>query len=339
MPRNNPLDDLTWHELREALDDEIGKLSEKHRAAVVLCYLEGKTHALAAEQLGWPKRSLTNRLARACELLRQRLVKRGITLSAGALATSLAEKASAAPVHALLSANIVKAATIVAAGEKLAAGVLSTRVIALAEEAIMGMVWTKLKLTLGIVAIILAIGGVSLAGYHVSGGAADESQGAKKIEPVGRENVVTADEQPPKLPKDGPTPKDGDKTDAELLLGKWGFVRSWGGCPVSVIHGLSYSKGGGGIEVTADRIIAHAADYTMELEYKLDPADKRKIDLKLVKVPNKGLGSKDKGMVFKGFCWFETDNRVTIVWTPENGDRPTFVQVWHRIKPAKKSAP
>src|SRR5262249_59064744 len=99
-------------------------LPEKCRAAVVLCWLEGKSHAQAAQELGWPRRSLTNRLARGRELLRRRLARRGVTVLAGALATALTEKATGAPVAAPLAINCVKAAGSVAAGPTVAAGIL-----------------------------------------------------------------------------------------------------------------------------------------------------------------------------------------------------------------------
>src|SRR5205814_1130295 len=39
-----PTDDVTWGELRGILHEEVSRLPEKLRAAVVLCYWEGRTH-------------------------------------------------------------------------------------------------------------------------------------------------------------------------------------------------------------------------------------------------------------------------------------------------------
>jgi RNA polymerase sigma factor (sigma-70 family) len=102
MPRGEVLDELTWQELRTILDEEIGSLPERYRAPVVLCYLEGKSYEQAARELGWPKSSLASRLAQARGVLCRRLARRGIALSAAALAAGLAERAAGAAVPALL---------------------------------------------------------------------------------------------------------------------------------------------------------------------------------------------------------------------------------------------
>jgi len=70
--------EIERRDLNRVLDDELRQLPEKYRAPVVLCYLEGRTHEEAAQQLGWPAGSMSRRLERARTLLRQRLVHRGV---------------------------------------------------------------------------------------------------------------------------------------------------------------------------------------------------------------------------------------------------------------------
>jgi RNA polymerase sigma factor (sigma-70 family) len=173
MPQTDVLDDLMWKELRAALDEEVGALPERCRAAVVLCDLESKSYDQAARELGWPKSSLASRLAKAHRLLRARLVRRGITLSAGAVAGLAAREARAA-VPALLTIDTVKGAMGVAAGEGTAAGPLSERAVALAEGVMKGTFGTKSKVFAALIALGLLVGGVGLAahqGRQADGGA------------------------------------------------------------------------------------------------------------------------------------------------------------------------
>jgi RNA polymerase sigma factor (sigma-70 family) len=165
MPKSEELDDVTWRELRGVLDEEIARLPKKCQSAIVLCYFEGKTHEQAARELGCPKRTLTNWLERGRQLLRKRLTRRGLTLSAGAMATALGEKVSGAPVGAMLVINTVKGAMSVAAGKAVAGGCISAGAVALAEEVLGGMVTLKGKLVAALLTCALAFGGAGLAGY------------------------------------------------------------------------------------------------------------------------------------------------------------------------------
>ncbi len=60
------------------LHEEVARLPEKYRKAIVLCYFEGRTHDQAAETLRWPVGTVRGYLARARALLRSRLVGRGM---------------------------------------------------------------------------------------------------------------------------------------------------------------------------------------------------------------------------------------------------------------------
>ena len=70
--------DMERRDLSRVVDEALGQLPEKYRAPVILCYLEGKTNAEAARQLGWPAGSMSRRLERARGLLRAKLVHAGV---------------------------------------------------------------------------------------------------------------------------------------------------------------------------------------------------------------------------------------------------------------------
>src|SRR3954453_12205681 len=89
MAATAPEFEAGWNELRPVLHEEVNRLPEKYRTPVVLCYLEGKTNEEVAQLLKWPVGTVKGRLSRARELLRTRLTRRGLVLSAAFLVTAL----------------------------------------------------------------------------------------------------------------------------------------------------------------------------------------------------------------------------------------------------------
>ncbi len=173
-------DPMLWQELAAVLDEELNRLPEKYRRPLVLCHLQGRTHAQAARELGVPAGSLSRHLQRARELLRERLAGRGFTLPAALLGTVLTRQAATACVPLSLVDATTRAAFLAAVGE--AAGV-SARAVALAEGVVKTMSVLKLKL-----AIVLAAVGAVLAASV--GAAVWQSSAANPPEARG--------EQPPK---------------------------------------------------------------------------------------------------------------------------------------------
>jgi DNA-directed RNA polymerase specialized sigma24 family protein len=95
-PAPDPLAEVTGQELAALLEDELHALPDRYRLPFLLCYVEGQTRDQAARQLGWPPRTLQRRLDQGRELLRLRLTRRGVTLTAALVAAGLPPSTTAA---------------------------------------------------------------------------------------------------------------------------------------------------------------------------------------------------------------------------------------------------
>jgi RNA polymerase sigma factor (sigma-70 family) len=135
--------ELSWHEAQCILHEELGKLPEKYRAPLVLCYLEGKRQDEAERHLGWPRGKLRSMLERAREALRKRLLRRGLGASAVLLAAASLGSASAVPAAAVL-ASLTRVAVAISTGAPTAAAV-SAHVSSLAESVLRAINVTKIK--------------------------------------------------------------------------------------------------------------------------------------------------------------------------------------------------
>jgi len=161
LPVERP-DQTETSELRAILDEELARLPERYRAAIVLCELEGLTRRQAAGRLGVSEGTLSSRLARAKEQLRGRLTRRGLALSDAGLASALSQEAHAVIVAPALVDSTIRVATLVAAGSSLA-GVVSTSVATLTEGVLKAMLLAKLKvIVLGVVTVALVTTGVGV---------------------------------------------------------------------------------------------------------------------------------------------------------------------------------
>jgi RNA polymerase sigma factor (sigma-70 family) len=148
-----PSDDLVWRDLRPVLDGEVARLPTKLRVAFVLCHLEGRSNEEAAGELRCPVGTVLSRLARARERLRFRLSRRGLALSAGAVAAASAH----AVTPAALAASTVRAAMLFVSEGAGAAG-LSPDVACLAQGLLRDMTMTKLRTMAAVLLAVLGAG-------------------------------------------------------------------------------------------------------------------------------------------------------------------------------------
>jgi RNA polymerase sigma factor (sigma-70 family) len=156
-PRNDPLAEVTWRELRAVLDEELMRLPEAFQAPLLLCLMQGRTQDEAAAALGWSKGTLRRRFTRGRELLRRRLAARGVSLGVGLTASVLAQAASAAALSPALLRPVLNTARHTPGG---AAGPVSAGAAALAEEGMRALPAARLHLSAlgGLVLLVLAAG-------------------------------------------------------------------------------------------------------------------------------------------------------------------------------------
>lgn len=167
-------------DLQAVLDQELSRLPDKYRIAIVLCDLEGMTRKTAARQLGLPEGTLAGRLTRGRAMLARRLGRNGLAVSGGALATVLAQHAASAAVPTSVIAATMKTVSAIAAGQA-TAGLISAKVASLTDGMVKAMFLQKLK---SVVALLLIVGiaatGASLLICHTAAGQGDQKPPAEK---------------------------------------------------------------------------------------------------------------------------------------------------------------
>ena len=206
-PATEPRPGLEEAEVAGLVQEEVSRLPERYRLPVVLCDLEGHTHAEAAAVLSWPVGSVSGRLSRARALLRDRLTQRGLAPAVGAALVVPAAGVPAGAVRAAVAA-VSGTATIPVSVSILTEGVLSAMRIA------------KLKLAAVVVVStgLLVLGGGTLVG--VAQMPAQEPKG----EPPAKVEAPPAAAQPD-------PPRINDHLPPMRSSGAWGAIIEKGAFP------------------------------------------------------------------------------------------------------------
>jgi len=137
-------EDPARDEIDAIVDEEVNRLPQGYRVAVVLCDLEGLTQEQAALRLGWPAGTVRSRLARGRVRLRDRLVRRGLAPPAVAAGGSHARETRLSPLPTTLAEATIRAAMPLSLGRPAADATAAA--IALMEGVMKVMFWSKFKL-------------------------------------------------------------------------------------------------------------------------------------------------------------------------------------------------
>jgi RNA polymerase sigma factor (sigma-70 family) len=180
-------------ELRAILDEELSRLPEKYRAAIVLCCVEGRSRVQAADELGCSPSAVKIRLERARQVLRGRLMRRGLGVPATLLTALLAECVGVVP--AAWAEAAIRAGPLFAVGAK-AAGVVSSEAVSLACGGLMMLSLTKVKI-LSVLFLALSLSGSAAFWTRAD---AQQPPGVEKVVRV----IAEQGEDPPGQPGAAP---------------------------------------------------------------------------------------------------------------------------------------
>lgn len=148
-------------ELKLMLDDELDRLPAKYKSAILLCDYYGYSRKDAASALKIPMGTLLTNLHRGRELLKKRLLRCGVAVSAVGVASALAKTASAAaPVSAELVHSTARLSLLFLAGQAATKSAARTTAVHLAQTTIRRMTMMKL---LSMSLLCAAVGTIAVA--------------------------------------------------------------------------------------------------------------------------------------------------------------------------------
>lgn len=189
--QSNVKDEIAVRELGAVVDEELRRLPERARLPLLLCYLQGRTRDQAALLLGLSLRTFERRLQDARDMLRRRLARRGVTLSAGLMAWGLAQETLSAVPADLLAVTACSAARFVT-------GDTASRAALLASQAVRAMLWEKVRWA-GVLVLTLGIfvAAASLRGPSSTADPQEPTQALQTGVPAGKPDAAQKPPAPP----------------------------------------------------------------------------------------------------------------------------------------------
>lgn len=147
-----------WNELRLILDDELDRLPEKYRLPLILFHLEDRPLDEIAQLTNTNSSTISTRLCRGRELLRHRIVRRGITIETAALMAAIGIHAGAANLSAEAVSATAHSASLFATGQAIPTTLVTAQSLALANGALHTLTVAQIKSMSAAVAVALGLG-------------------------------------------------------------------------------------------------------------------------------------------------------------------------------------
>ena len=155
------LPDSDDREAQALLHEELSRLPRKYRDVLILCYLQSKTNEEAARELGCAPGSMSRHLSRARELLRERLLGRGVGVPVALVGAGLTKQASAA-VPPLLLQGTLDTVWRHALATALLAGSTPSAAVVLAQGVLRAAWIPRVTLAAVLLTVAVAAGGVTV---------------------------------------------------------------------------------------------------------------------------------------------------------------------------------
>ncbi len=181
--------DDTWKRIAPALDEGLEHLGETDRNALLLRFVNDKSHRETAAALGVSEDAAKKRVTRALDKLRNFFAGRGISLSAAVLASAMTANAAKAATPEITASIVAK---VIASGSA-GAGILTP----LVSQTLNAWRWAKLKFAGALTTMLVAIVGIGVVLLPQKQSGLASTAGDDDAPPTAVENASLASEYLP----------------------------------------------------------------------------------------------------------------------------------------------